>query len=138
MLLLREIEKAEEGLLLATGWIPANCPAATEGRASTMMAVELAAQAAAVHEALLHRGLLTAIAPPPEGAAPQEPIQGYLVGLRRLQLRRPTVTVDDPLGVRIQRHGGAGALVMYDIEVWRQEDEAPVLGGRLSNWALPS
>jgi predicted hotdog family 3-hydroxylacyl-ACP dehydratase len=71
------------------GCIPETSPFAEGGRAPAFVAIELAAQAAAV---------LQALAVPPRGA----PRIGYLAGVREAHFMRPSVATGETLRVQVR------------------------------------
>jgi predicted hotdog family 3-hydroxylacyl-ACP dehydratase len=93
---------AEEAV--CRGRIPAASAFAADGRAPAVVAIELAAQAAAVQQALA--------APAPGG-----PRRGYLVSVRDAVLRVDAVEVEATLTAAVRRVGGAGALSTYEVRV---------------------
>ena len=90
------------------GRIPPDAALAREGRVPSFVALELAAQAAAVLEALRRRE--------PAGAA-ASPRTGYLVSLRGVVMERPEIPVGAPLSVSLKSSGQAGGLGLYEAVV---------------------
>jgi len=90
------------------GRIPADAALACDGRVPSFVALELAAQAAAVLEALRRRG-------PAEATA--SPRTGYLVSLRGVVMERPEIPVGTPLSVSLKSSGQAGGLGLYEVVV---------------------
>jgi 3-hydroxyacyl-[acyl-carrier-protein] dehydratase len=114
--LLAAVLAVDAGGVAGTGVIHAAHPLAAGGEAPGFLAIELAAQAAAVLEALSR---------PPGG----QPRIGYLVGVRGAHLV-PTLPTGRTLRVTAIPAGGAAALATYDIRV---EDEA---GERLATGTI--
>jgi predicted hotdog family 3-hydroxylacyl-ACP dehydratase len=97
-------------------------PLRAYGRLGAACGVEYAAQAMAVHGALVgESGHGSAGAAPPRG--------GYLAGMRSVTLHVDRLdTVDGPLSVNAQRITGDDNTVLYSFEV--QAGERPLLSGR--------
>lgn len=108
--------------LNCVGRIPEAHAAVNGGEAPSFVVVELGAQAAALHEALLAEG--------PAREAATRP--GYLVRVRGLELDRPTVAAGAPLEARVRSDGGAGPLALYRLEVLA--GGSPVARGRIATW----
>jgi 3-hydroxymyristoyl/3-hydroxydecanoyl-(acyl carrier protein) dehydratase/predicted hotdog family 3-hydroxylacyl-ACP dehydratase len=102
--LLTEILAASATGIIATGAIPAGHPLVTAGEVPGFVALELAAQAAAALQALLH----------PAGAP--TPRIGYLVGVRAAHLA-PTLPAGRILRVTALPAGAAATLTLYEMEL---------------------
>jgi len=118
----RVVSWSREGLVCA-GRIPSAHAAIRRGAAPSFVVVELGAQAAALHEALLA-----------EGAAREEAATrpGYVVRIRGLELDRSTVAAESPLEARVRSDGGAGPLALYRMEILAEG--SPVARGRVATW----
>ena len=90
------------------GRIPEDAALARDGRVPSFVALELAAQAAAVLEALRRRGRREATT----GAR-----IGYLVSLRGVVMQRAEIPVGAPLTVSLKSSGQAGGLGHYEAVV---------------------
>lgn len=116
MLLVREVlERTEEGIV-CTAAIPSGNPLCENGRAPAFLAMEAAAQAAAVFAALQSQGT---------GGSPRI---GYLVGIREAVFPVDSLPIDQPFRVEIRTAGGALALSLYDAVV------ADTIRGRISTY----
>ena len=91
-------------VLVCAGRIPADSAFAVDGRVPAVIVLELAAQAAAVQQALAG----------PTGAAARP---GYLVAVRAAMLRADVVAVNVRLVTTVRRTGQAGPLATYDVTV---------------------
>jgi predicted hotdog family 3-hydroxylacyl-ACP dehydratase len=102
------------------GRIPAGASLLHEGRAPSILGIEMAAQAAAVFEALrrLRRGELEA-----------RPI-GYLVGLRDVRFERPEMPADETFVASVRSIGSAPPLSRYSARV--SGPDALYVSGELS------
>jgi len=90
------------------GRIPPDAALVRDGRVPSFVALELAAQAAAVLEALRRRGPADATA---------LPRTGYLVSLRGVVMERSDIPVGAPLTVSLKSSGRAGGLGLYEAVV---------------------
>jgi len=97
------LEDPRPDVLVCAGRIPADSAFAVEGRVPAAVLLELAAQAAAVQQALAA----------PAGAARR----GYLVAVRAARLRAHDVAVQVRLVATVRRTGQAGPLATYDVAV---------------------
>ena len=111
----------EEGLV-CLAQIPARCAFAENGSAPGLVAVEMAAQTAAVFEAL-RRGREQ------ENAGPRI---GYLVGARDVKLSRGRLQAERPLRAVIRQTAMAPPLSTYAFAV--EDGELVVASGTLSTW----
>ena len=98
------LDAAGTDVLVCGGWIPAESAFAVGGRAPAVIALELAAQAAAVQQALAGKAG-AAVAP------------GYLVAVRAAIVRVDDVAANVPLVATVRRTGQAGPLATYDVTV---------------------
>jgi hypothetical protein len=105
------------------GRIPQDSPFAFGPRAPSFLAVELAAQAAALLE----------LSGRPLPGDPLEARSGYLVRIRRAQFATPVLGVEQPMVVRATRTGAAPPLSSYTVEV--SANETRVFSGQLSTYA---
>jgi predicted hotdog family 3-hydroxylacyl-ACP dehydratase len=81
---------------------------ARDGRVPSFVALEMAAQAAAVLEALRRRG---------RAGTATGPQNGYLVSLRGVVMERSEIPVGEPLTVSLKSSGQAGGLGLYEAVV---------------------
>lgn len=95
------------------GRIPSNSPFAWEGRAPAFMALELAAQAAAL------LGFLARL----EGGGHHASKVGYLVGVSEGRFTRQHVPTEETLIVRLRVLGEAASVSKYAATVWGPEGE---------------
>jgi predicted hotdog family 3-hydroxylacyl-ACP dehydratase len=102
--------------------VPCACPLACEGAAPAIVAIEAAAQAAAVGEALRRTRA---------GARKTAP-SGYLVSLRDVELAVATVPVDAPLIVVVRLQSMVLPLSTYAVEAFCQG--RPVLRGSIGTF----
>lgn len=98
------LEDPRRDVLVCAGRIPADSAFAVEGRVPAVVLLELAAQAAAVQQALAAPGGATAR-------------RGYLVAVRAATLRAHDVAVQVRLVATVRRTGAAGPLATYDVAV---------------------
>ena len=113
------LEDPRPEVLVCVGRIPADSAFVVDGRAPAVVLLELAAQAAAVQQALA--------APP--GGAPARP--GYLVAIRAAALSADDVAAGVPLTATVRRTGQAGPLATYDVTV-NGPDGQPIVSASLS------
>jgi len=126
MLLVRAVIACDPASLTARAAVSPVNPLVVSGLAPSWLALEAAAQAAALHEALAR------IAEP---GSPSEPRIGYLVSVRDAELGAPFAT-GAPLLVAVRGAGGAGGLATYEVEVTLETDGRPVARGRLATYTL--
>lgn len=100
--LIRGVIAAEAERIVCTAEVPSDHPLATEGHVPAFLAVEAAAQAAAVLEALAR-------------TADPTPRIGYLVGLREARFTTVPLPVGRPFQVSARLAGSAPPLSIYEI-----------------------
>lgn len=100
--LIRGVIEAEAERIVCAAEIPPEHPLAVEGRAPAFLALEAAAQAAAVLEALARR----------DDPAPRI---GYLVGIREARFAAPPLPVGRAFQVSARLSGSAPPLSIYEI-----------------------
>jgi 3-hydroxymyristoyl/3-hydroxydecanoyl-(acyl carrier protein) dehydratase len=100
--LIRGVIAAEAGGIVCAAEIPPDHPLAVEGHAPAFLAIEAAAQGAAVLEALTRR----------EGSGPRI---GYLVGIREARFAAPPIPASRPFQVSARLSGSAPPLAIYEI-----------------------
>ena len=115
------LDDARTDVLVCAGRIPADSAFAVGGRAPAVIVLELAAQAAAVQQALAG----------PTGAAARP---GYLVAVRAAIVRVDEVAANVPLVATVRRTGQAGPLATYDVSVIGPEGQE-ILTATLSTHA---
>ena len=98
------LDDTRTDVLVCGGRIPPDSAFAVAGRAPAVIVLELAAQAAAVQQALAA----------PTGAAARP---GYLVAVRAAIVRVDDVAANVPLVATVRRTGQAGPLATYDVTV---------------------
>jgi predicted hotdog family 3-hydroxylacyl-ACP dehydratase len=101
--------------------VPEAHPLASSGAAPALMAIEMAAQAAGVFEALTRAD--------EAGGAPR---LGYLVGARGVRFLRATIPAETVCSASVRLVAAAGALSSYDFEVTCAA--TPLATGRVSTW----
>ena len=111
--------RAEGETRICTGRVPAASPWAREEAASSLLGLEMGAQAAAL-DAALKSG---------EGEADAARV-GYVVGLRGVRVVEPDLPLERDLEVRIRLVGGAGELAIYEVSVRLEGRE--MVSGRVS------
>lgn len=102
------ILEARPDVLVCRGRVPGESPFAIDGRAPAVVVLDLAAQAAAVQQAL---------AAPAGLAAANAPRPGYLVAVRSASFRADEVDTDVPFVATVRRTGQAGPLTTYEVDV---------------------
>ena len=117
----RVFERTDERIVCEAS-IPSACPLVCEGAAPAIVAIEAAAQAAAVGEALRR------IVAGARDAAPS----GYLVSLRDIELAVATIPVDAPLIVVVRLQSMALPLSTYAVDAFHRN--RPVLRGRIGTF----
>jgi 3-hydroxymyristoyl/3-hydroxydecanoyl-(acyl carrier protein) dehydratase len=100
--LIRGVIAAEAERIVCAAQIPPDHPLAVEGRAPAFLAIEAAAQGAAVLEALARTG-------------DPSPRIGYLVGIREARFAAPPIPVGRPFQVSARLSGSAPPLSIYEI-----------------------
>ncbi len=111
-LLLVDVIEVDAQKIRAVGRIASDHPAVgSEGTAPVVLAVELAAQGAAVLEAWN------------AGDREGESRIGYLVGLRSVGLAEGTLPAETPLQVWVRREASAPPLARFSMRVWTREVE---------------
>jgi predicted hotdog family 3-hydroxylacyl-ACP dehydratase len=122
--LLESLVERQPGSVVCQGRIPAGSPFAEGGRAPSYLALEMAAQAAAVLEALRRSG---------SGAA--GPRVGYLVAVREARLHLPEMEVETAFRATVREAGQAPPLGVYEFRVER--DGRLYATGTLSTFLTP-
>jgi len=98
-------------------------PLVRDGALPATAAIEYAAQAMALHGALIGERAATAA-----GAAVDEPARGFLAGLRSVRLGCRWIPSSGPsLTIRARRFAGDSVQVLYDFDV---EAAGPIAAGR--------
>lgn len=125
-----EVLERAEGELVCRGRIPRESPFVRGGSAPATAGLELAAQAAAVLEALERS----------ESGGGTLPRLGYLVRVREATLAERGIPAGAPVIARVRRSGGIPPLALYEVEV-RLETPDPAAGaevcrGSLGTWAV--
>jgi predicted hotdog family 3-hydroxylacyl-ACP dehydratase len=105
--LLTEVVRAERGVLVATGQIPAAHPLTVAKNVPCFLGLEMGAQAAAVLEALTRK----------EDTGDRAPRVGYLVGVRAATFLRPELPVETPVTITASLEGSAPPLAIYRITI---------------------
>jgi len=118
----RVLGEAEDGLTCLAR-IPRACALVEKGSVRSFVALEAAAQAAAVWEALRRSR---------SGGAFEARI-GYLVSIRDAVLHCATLPADEPLTVSVRLEAAAGALADYSVEA--VIDGSVALRGRIGTYA---
>jgi predicted hotdog family 3-hydroxylacyl-ACP dehydratase len=116
------LEDPRPDVLVCGGRIPADSAFVAAGRVPAVVLLELAAQAAAVQQALAA----------PAGGEPARP--GYLVAIRAASLSADDVAAGVRLIATVRRTGQAGPLATYDVTVSGPEEE-PIVSASLSTHA---
>ncbi|MCB1058433.1 MAG: hypothetical protein KDD11_23265 [Acidobacteria bacterium] len=127
--LVEEILERRDGFIRCSGRVPADSPMAREGRAASVFAIELAAQSAALLEALV---LADA------GNGSEEPRLGYLVSLLGVELAASTLPAGETLVAEVERAGGAAALARYEVKVSSEDGATVHARGTIGTFALPA
>ena len=104
--------------------VPAESPFVERDVASPFLGVELAAQTAAVLEAL------------DRGPSRGEPAIGYLASIRNAVFRVPELPAGRPLRATVRRLGGVPPLAMYAVTVAREDDQSELLTATLSTYLV--
>jgi predicted hotdog family 3-hydroxylacyl-ACP dehydratase len=120
------IEVVLDGIV-CRGSIPLSHPMVEDGKAPTVLGIELGAQAAAVLEGLSRSKAVG------EPAAPQ---LGFLVGIRNAKFHVPQLRAAFPLRTRVKALGGAGSLAMYAVSVSGEESPEEYANGTISTFAI--
>lgn len=128
-----EVLERAAGELTCRGRIPAASPFARGGLAPAIAGLELAAQAAAVVEALERA----------DAGEVSGPRRGYLVRVREASLAAAGIPAEAPLLVRVRRSGGLPPLALYEFEVRHHEPGdatgdtgVEICRGSLGTWLL--
>lgn len=132
MRLVQEVVERGDGSIRCSGQVPEDNPAAVDGQAPAILALELAAQSAAVLEALQRRDAAAAA-----GGAPQGPRIGYLVSLRNACLHQPTLPAGETLHAVVHHAGGAASLARYEVTVTSPDGGTTYAEVVLGTYALP-
>jgi predicted hotdog family 3-hydroxylacyl-ACP dehydratase len=116
------LESPRPDVVVCAGRVPADSAFVSEGRVPAVVLLEMAAQAAAVQQALAATA----------GGAPARP--GYLVGIREASLNADDVAAGVRLTATVRRTGQLGPLATYDVTVNGPDDE-PIVSASLSTHA---
>ncbi len=128
--LVRSVVKRLDDGIVCSGWIPHESPLAFPAGASPFLGIELAAQAAAVHEGLR--------ASEADDAPSAQPRIGYLAAIRKAKFHVPLLPLDELLLATIQEAGKMANLAMFQVTVRLPEQEEPLLTATLSTMLAPA
>ena len=106
-LFIREVVQAERDAASCIGRIPADSPFVTKGVAPCLVGIDVAAQAAAVLEALLRGG------DPDDGTSRL----AYIVGIREARFETATLPAGIDLTVHVRLLETVSALAAHEVEV---------------------
>ncbi len=120
--LVEDVRAIEEDRVETTGAVPARSAWIVRGRIPAYVALEFAAQSAAVFE----------IADAPDGVDDGPAERGFIVRARELRCLRADAPADAALRASVRLEGTVGALAMYRFEV-RANDE-PIADGGFSTY----
>lgn len=124
MLLVERIVETTDDGMVCLGRIPADGPlAAGRDVASSFLGLELAAQTAAVHEALRR-----------DPKAGEQPRIGYLASIRAARFEVPRLPVGQALRATIRAAGSVPPLAMYQVMVHLESDDTHLLTATLSTY----
>ena len=124
MLLVESILERGAGFVACRGRITRDTPLAGESGISSLLGLELGAQASALLD--------------PEPADPA-PRAGYLVFIRRATLHRATLPLAVPLRVEARLLGGAGGLRIVQVRIAPEEEPDVTLAeGELGTFVPPA
>jgi 3-hydroxymyristoyl/3-hydroxydecanoyl-(acyl carrier protein) dehydratase len=126
------IEACSEAGAVCSARVPETHPLVASGAAPALMAIEMAAQAAGIFEALIRagvRGRDTAGGAAEEAGAER---LGYLVGARGVRFLRAAIPVETVCRATVRLVAAAGALSSYDFEV--TDGSVTLAAGRVSTW----
>lgn len=127
------IEAEREDGIACLARVPSGSPFAPDGEAPALVAIEMAAQAAAVFEALRRVPPAPRPGGPPAGPAQEAgPRIGYLVGARGVRFFSIGFPAGADCRVAIRLSGLAGPLSTYRFEVTRAGE--PAAEGAFSTW----
>lgn len=121
-LLIETVSALHEDGIDCVGTVPADFALAREGLAPAFVGLEIAAQAAAIYEAL-RRGV-------EDGGSVRR--VGFLVSLRDVRLEQPDLPVGVPLMASVRSLGGAGSLRQYEARI--ELDGSTVVRGTLGTF----
>ena len=124
--LIEDVRSIEDHCIETVGAIPARSAWVDRGRVPAYVALELAAQSAAVFE--------IADGPEGEGSAPAE--HGYIVRVRDLRCLRTDFPSDAALRASIRLEGSAAPLAMYRFEA--SANGEPIAAGTFSTYVDPA
>lgn len=120
--MIRSVLEIGPGRIVCVGEIPEENPFVVQGRCPSIVALELAAQAAALLEALQRTS---------QGGE-TGPRDGYLVRVRGVRLSVPYVAAREPLTARLHQEGVAPPLAIYGASVSGTDGE--LLRGTFSTY----
>jgi predicted hotdog family 3-hydroxylacyl-ACP dehydratase len=123
--LVKRVLDWDDDSLVCVGRISSGSPFVTDGSAPAFVGLELAAQAAAVHDALL-RGR--------SGSAPGA-VGGYLVGIKEAQFGSSLLAANADLKTTVRLIGSAPPLAIYRVRVERAGVEC--VAASISTWSGP-
>ncbi len=121
MLLVESIVEVIAGGIVCRGRVPADGPFAAGGNASSVLGIELAAQAAAVSAALDRS----------DGSGERI---GYLTSIRGARFEVRSLPAGRPLLATVRPRGGVAPLSMYEIEVRLEEDGSELVSATISTY----
>jgi 3-hydroxyacyl-[acyl-carrier-protein] dehydratase len=110
--------------LVCEARVPRGHALAAKGPVPACAAIEMAAQAAGLFEAVGRRER--------EGTSGQGPRPGYLVGARDVRFARRRMAAESTCVVSVRFDGASGPLSAYEFAV--REGDAPIATGRVTTW----
>ena len=117
--LIESVSIVEDDFLECVAVIPAASAFARGGRAEPWLAVEICAQAAALHEAL-------------QGGAGARPVQGMLAQVDDMSFEDVTLAVDRPCRVTVRRASRAMGFAAWDVTL--EQDGRAAAAGRITTF----
>lgn len=129
--LVEEIAEEIEDGVICLGRFSPDHPYVGPGGAPQILGLELAAQAAGVHQAMQRRRTSEG----DDSGEARRPAIGYLASIRRAHFEAHTLPVDRTLRAVVRREGGAGALVLYKVQVFDDTDGSECMSAVLGTYA---
>lgn len=127
LLVERVVELLDQGIV-CQGRIPRSGIFASRDTAPPILGVEMAAQSAAVLEALRRAAEL------PARSGDEGPRIGYLASIRDARFAVPALPTGTAILAAVRRTGGAGSLAMYDASLARSDDQVVLLTATLTTY----
>lgn len=133
ILMVEEVVEAGDGELVCRGTVP---PSPGTGNASPFLALEMAAQTAAVMAALEEHGA-AADGRPAEGAVSGDEAPGFLAAVRDARFLQPEIPGGRPLLAAVRRTRRMPPFAMYAVRIATEDGSEDLITATLTTYRAP-